>query len=125
MRGHWRRRAGLGALAALLLQLALPFVTVPQAAARMGPDAPFVICTGAGLVWIDPRGDETPASDHDGAVSCLVCLTKHLAAALPAPSALAEPVSLAPGLQVQPAVPAPLAATSAPPLPPRGPPLLG
>ena len=124
MRGQWRRRAGLGALAALLLQLALPFVAAPQAAARTGLDGPFVICTGAGLVWIDPAGDGTPAGDHQSIGSCVICLTQHLAVALPGPAEMAEPGSFAAGLPARPAVPAALTATSAPPLPARGPPLL-
>jgi hypothetical protein len=125
MRWHWRRRAGLGALAALLLQLGLPFVAVAQAAARTGLDGPFVICTGAGLVWIDPRDDETPASDHESVGSCIICLTQHLAVPLLVPAEMAEPGSLAGGLPTRPAVLGSVTATSAPPLPARGPPALG
>lgn len=125
MREHWRRRARLGALAALLLQLALPFVAVPQAAARTALDGPFVICTGAGLVWIDPQGDETPASDQERSGSCVICLTKHLAASLPLATGMAEPGSFVADLSVRPAVLAPITPTSAPPLPARGPPSLG
>lgn len=125
MRGHWRRRAGLGALAALLVQLALPFAAVPQAAARTGLDGPLVICTGAGLVWIDPQGDQTPASDQESRGSCVICLTKHLAVPLPVPAEMAEPGSFAAGPPARPAVLAPITPTSAPPLPARGPPLRG
>lgn len=131
MRRQWRRRAGQGALLALLLQLVLPFLTVQQAIARPGLDAPFVICTSAGLVWIDADGKSAESGapgggqDDTAAHHCPVCFAKQLSAAL-VPAALpllfAEPVAavLAAGISAAPSL-----ASSAPPLPARGPPVVG
>lgn len=129
MRRGWRR-AGQGALLALLLQLALPLLTVHQATAQPGQDVPFVICTGAGLVWIDPAGAAAaggpPDGDRDTAHHCPICLGKQLASAALLPTApvlrLAERRAATAILD---APSASGAVASAPPLPPRGPPLSG
>jgi len=128
MRRGGQRWAGQAALLALLLQLALPFATVHQATAAPGPGGPFVICTSAGLVWIDPgagTGDgEAPDGDPDRAHHCPICFSKQLAAAtlLPiGPVLLPLPQH---GTATSPPARAALPATAtAPPLPPRGPPL--
>ena len=133
MRRQLRRRAGQGALFALLLQLALPFLTVQQAIARPGGlDAPFVICTSAGLIWINADG--TPAKggapgdgqDDTATHHCPICFAKQFAAAalLPAvpPFLLAEPIAAA---RIPHALAAHGIARSAPPLPARGPPFGG
>jgi hypothetical protein len=126
MRRKWRRRAGQGAILALLLQLVLPFATLHQAAALPGADAPFVICTSVGLVWIEPaatpaRGDE---GEPDPGHHCPVCLAKQLAATAMMP--------VGPMLQAGPRDALRMAAgarsalppaAALPPLPARGPPL--
>ena len=132
MRRQWRRRAGQGALFALLLQLALPFLTVQQATAGPGLDAPFVICTSAGLLWINPDGTSAKGGAHgDGqghtaAHHCPICFAKQFAAAalLPAalPLLLAEPIAAA---RITHASAAHGITRSAPPLPARGPPIAG
>jgi hypothetical protein len=129
MRRQWRRRAGQGALLALLLQLVLPFSTVHQATAEPGLGGAFVICTSAGLVWIDPDGRRAsgavPDGDPDTAHYCPVCSTKQLAAAAVLPVGLAlGPAGAARAALAAPAT-TPLIASSAPPLPPRGPPFAG
>jgi hypothetical protein len=132
MRRQWRQLAGQGALFALLLQLALPFLTVQQAIARPGFDAPFVICTSAGLLWINPDG--TPAKgatrggdqDDTAAHHCPICFAKQLAASalLPVvpPLLLAEPIG---AVVATGSAAASRIASSAPPLPARGPPFGG
>jgi hypothetical protein len=127
MRRQWRRRAGQTALLALLLQLVLPLLTVHQARAEPGPALPFVICTGGGLVWIDPEGRQPPdgggPDDGEPTQHCPICFSKQLSAALP-PTAAAPSESrqhATSGVGPQHSAP-PLAAASAPPLPPRGPP---
>ncbi len=132
MRRQWRRRAGQGALLALLLQLVLPFLTVQQAIARPGLDAPFVICTSAGLVWVNADGSPADGGapgggqDDTAAHHCPICFAKQLAAAALVPAAppllFAGPVAavLAAGISAAPSV-----ASSAPPLPARGPPFVG
>ena len=132
MRRQWRRRAGQGALFALLLQLVLPFLTIQQAIARPDLDAPFVICTNAGLVWINPDGSPAkgvaPGGDQDDTAAhhCPICFAKQFAAAalLPATAPLpaAEPIA---GALAVAAAAAPRIASSAPPLPARGPPFAG
>jgi len=130
MRRGGQRRAGQGALLALLLHLVLPLLTTHQATAAPGPGGPFVICTSAGLVWIDPgahASDSDPAEgEPEPTHHCPICFAKQLAAAALLP--------LSPPLQqlsrhhttVVPAAPAVRSrAGSAPPLPPRGPPLAG
>lgn len=127
MRLCWRQLAGHAALLGLLLHLVLPLLTLQQAAARSAESAGFVICTGAGLVWITPDG--TPASDGksdtDAGYHCPVCFGKQLAAAaLPATEA---PLHLAPRQVSRPTLPGQHAIpvrASAPPLPARGPPPL-
>jgi hypothetical protein len=122
----WRRRAGHGAILALLLQLVLPLSTLHRAATLPGADGPFVICTSVGLVWIEPDG--TPARGGEGAPDpghhCPVCFTKQLAAAAMLP--------VAPLLQREPRDALRIVATARaalppaaalPPLPARGPPL--
>jgi hypothetical protein len=127
MRRQVRRRAGQGALLALLLQLALPFLTVHQATAGPGLGGPFVICTSAGLVWIDPEvtsaEDDAPEGEPETAHHCPVCFSKQLATAALVPAAkplppLARPEAAA----VAAARTLPPLAASAPPLPARGPP---
>lgn len=126
MREAAQRRAGRGALLALLLQLLLPLFTVQQAAARPGDPAGFVICTGAGLVWITPDG--VPASDGDGdpdsGYHCPICLGKQLAMAALLPSGpLLQPAPWHIARTVLPGKRAMPVRASAPPLPARGPPL--
>jgi|GEM_PF-1958697 len=126
MRQRAARWAGQGAVLALLLQLALPLLTLHQATAAPGPGGAFVICTGAGLVWIMPDG--APASGDDGENDaghhCPVCFSKHLLATALSPTAgpLPPPRRHFAGtaLPAEHATPAP---KSAPPLPARGPPL--
>lgn len=128
---RWRRRAGQGALFALLLQFALPFLTIQQATARPGLDAPFVICTSAGLLWINADGTPAkggaPGGDQDDTAAhhCPICFAEQFAAAalLPAapPLLLAEPIAAV----LVCAAAAPRIASSAPPLPARGPPFVG
>jgi hypothetical protein len=111
------------ALLAMLLQLALPFLGLGQLAARGIGDAPFVICTGAGLVWVNPDG--TPVEDHEEThPSCPVCALGKLAASavLPMAPVLTLPAALAMRL-VPPGRDVSLALRTAPPLPARGPPL--
>ena len=130
-RQRWRW-TGQGALFALLLQLALPFLTVHQATAGPGVDAPFVICTSAGLVWINPDGSlaegGVPSGDQDDTAAhhCPICFAKQFAAAalLPAapPFPAVEPIAAA--LAVAEAAVLRIA-SSAPPLPARGPPFVG
>jgi hypothetical protein len=124
----WRRRAGQGAILALLLQLVLPFATLHQAAALPGADAPFVICTSAGLVWIEPDG--TPARGGEGEPDpghhCPVCFAKQLAAAAMLPMApLLQPGPRDALRMVATARAALPSAAALPPLPARGPPFLG
>jgi len=109
------------ALLTLLLQLALPFISLQPlaAAAAAGADAPFVICTGAGLVWINPDGTP-PQSDADPVRHCPLCIVKQSAALLPALATLRLPV---PAEATLPAALTPVAAeVTTPPLPARGPP---
>jgi hypothetical protein len=109
---------------AVLLQLALPFLGLGQLAARGIGEAPFVICTGAGLVWVNPDG--TPVEDHEEThPSCPVCALGKLAASavLPMAPVLTLQAALATRL-VPPACDVSLALRTAPPLPARGPPLV-
>lgn len=128
MRRQSRRRAGQGALLALLLPLVLPLLTVHQATAAPGPAGPFVICTAAGLVWIDPGADASDSEPAEGepepAHHCPVCFAKQLATAALLPATpLHHPLPLQQATSV-PAVPVLQPnGGSAPPLPPRGPPL--
>lgn len=127
MRRRTSRRAGQGAVLALLLQLVLPFLTVHEATAAPGPGGAFIICTGAGLVWINPDG--TPASgderDRDAGHHCPVCFAKQLVATALLPSALPlPPISRDLAGTTLPAERTTPAPASAPPLPARGPPLL-
>ncbi len=129
MRQRWRRRAGRWALGALLLQLALPFLTLQHAIARPDLDAAFVICTGAGPVWVRPdgtpaeRGPDEPQPGHH----CPVCLGQQLAATalLPASSPLFLPQHRAAGITAPAVRGLSTAAGAAPPLPARGPPRHG
>jgi hypothetical protein len=121
-----RRRAGQGAILALLLQLVLPFATLHQAAALPGAHAPFVICTSVGLVRIEPDG--TPARGGAGELDpghhCPVCFAKQLAAAAMLPMApLLQPGPREAPRIVATARAAPPSAAALPPLPARGPPL--
>jgi hypothetical protein len=117
-----RRSVARAALLALLLQLVVPLLGLGQLSAKGIGDAPFVICTGAGLVWIDPEG--TPVEEHEEThPSCPVCALGKFAASavLPMAPALTLPAALVtrlapPGRAVS------LALRTAPPLPARGPP---
>jgi hypothetical protein len=124
----WRRRAGQGAILALLLQLVLPLSTLHRAATLPGADAPFVICTSAGLVWIEADG--TPARGGEGEPDaghyCPVCLAQHLAGAAMLPAApLLQPGPKDALRMVAVAHSALPPAAALPPLPARGPPFLG
>lgn len=126
-----RRRhgwAGQGALIALLLHLALPLLSVQNAIASPASDAPFVICTGAGLVWVTPEGRpaEGEPRDRDRHINhyCPICATKQLgSAALPPTVALILPTAPFARIARQPTVLPPPLVRSAPPLPARGPPV--
>ena len=122
MHRRWQGWAGQGALIALLLHLALPFLSVQNAIARPATDAPFVICTGAGLVWITPEG-EPPDRDRHIDHYCPICSTKQLGSVAMLPTA-APILPAAPYVRIarQPTVLPPPLARSAPPLPARGPP---
>lgn len=124
MRRLWRQRAARGAVLALLLHLALPWLTLHQPMAAPGPAGPFVICTGAGLVWIDAEDDAPEGSET--AYNCPICFAKQLAVALPprAPTLHDVPTVQACATRPDGAAPPPVAA-SAPPLPARGPPPAG
>ena len=128
MRRQLLRRAGQGALLALLLQLVLPLLAVERAtAAAPGPGGALVICTGKGPVWIDPAAStddsDAPDGEPDPAHHCPICLGKQLAAAALLPvTPLHHPLRPQKATSV-PSIPdlQPNGA-SAPPLPPRGPP---
>ena len=123
MRRSGRRRVGQAALLALVLQLVLPFVTVHQATAAPGPGGPFVICTSAGLAWIDPAAEgEAPDGAPDTARHCPVCFSKQLAVALLPVARLLQPLPLETAAIVPPAPAVHSAPGTAPPLPARGPP---
>ena len=129
MRRQLPRRAGQGALLALLLQLVLPLLALEQvSSAAPGPGGPFVICTGKGPVWIDPAASaddsDAPDGEPDPTHHCPICLGKQLAAAalLPGtplhhPRPRQKTTSVPSIADLQPN------AGRAPPLPPRGPPL--
>lgn len=116
------RSIAQAALLAVLLQLVVPFLGLGQLAARGVGEAPFVICTGAGLVWVNSDG--TPVEDHEKThPSCPVCALGKLAASAVLPMA---PVLTLPAatLLVPPVHDVSLALRTAPPLPARGPPLV-
>ena len=129
MRRRWQAWAGQGALIALLLQLALPFLSVQTAIASPAGGAPFVICTGSGLVWITPEGapaeGEPPEDDRHIDHYCPICSTKQLGSAALLPTA-ASILPAAPYVRIarQPTVLPPPLVRSAPPLPARGPPVV-
>ena len=128
MRRGGRRQAGQAALLVLLLQLVLPLLTVHQATAAPGLGGPFVICTSAGLVWIDPGAStpegNAPDGERDRAHNCPICFSKQLAAATLLPVApLLHPLPRHSAAALPPAGAAYPAARTAPPLPARGPPL--
>lgn len=110
------------ALLAMLLQLALPFLGLGQLAARGIGDAPFVICTGAGLVWVNPDG--TPVKDEQAPdQSCPICTSGKLAALAVLPLAPALTLPAPPTMRLATAgLGVSLAPQATPPLPPRGPP---
>lgn len=110
------------ALLAVLLQLVLPFLGFGQLAARGIGDAPFVICTGAGLVWVNPDG--TPVEDQkETDQSCPICAPSKLAATFILPTMPALTLPAPPTVRPAPAErDVPLAPQTAPPLPARGPP---
>ncbi len=122
---YWQRRArsyiARAALLAMLLQLALPFLGLGQLVARGVGDAPFVICTGAGLVWVNPDG--TPVEDErTPEQSCPICTSGKLAALAVLPLAPALTLPAPPAMRLATAgLDVALTPQAAPP-PPRGPP---
>ncbi len=110
------------ALLAMLLQLVVPFLGLGQLAARGIGDAPFVICTGAGLVWVNPDG--TPVEDQKETDQiCPICAPSKLVATVDLPIMAALMLPAPQSMRPAPAErDEPLALQTAPPLPARGPP---
>ena len=110
------------ALLAVLLQLVVAFVGLGQLAAKGFGDAPFVICTGAGLVWVNPDG--TPVKDQKETDQiCPICAPSKLVATVDLPIMAALMLPAPQSIRPAPAErDEPLALQTAPPLPARGPP---